>query len=91
MLSATVHDVLYYMSPIYCQAIIDSVLQFPKLCLKIAKLKLICDLVLEFLTSKTLVDIVTFIFHIVIIGNLVYLKMESDLYPFHFSGFKPAE
>ncbi|ESQ33675.1 hypothetical protein EUTSA_v10006721mg [Eutrema salsugineum] len=25
MLSATVHDVLYYMSPIYCQAIIDSV------------------------------------------------------------------
>lgn len=26
MLSATVHDVLYYMSPIYCQSIIDSVL-----------------------------------------------------------------
>lgn len=25
MLSATVHDVLYYMSPIYCQEIIDSV------------------------------------------------------------------
>ncbi|KAJ8759326.1 hypothetical protein K2173_006846 [Erythroxylum novogranatense] len=25
MLSATVHDVLYYMSPIYCQSIIDSV------------------------------------------------------------------
>ncbi|PHT73859.1 Phospholipase SGR2 [Capsicum annuum] len=25
VLSATVHDVLYYMSPIYCQAIIDSV------------------------------------------------------------------
>ena len=25
MLSATVHDVLYYMSPIYCQDIIDSV------------------------------------------------------------------
>lgn len=25
-LSATVHDVLYYMSPIYCQEIIDSVL-----------------------------------------------------------------
>lgn len=24
-LSATVHDVLYYMSPIYCQDIIDSV------------------------------------------------------------------
>ena len=24
-LSATVHDVLYYMSPIYCQAIVDSV------------------------------------------------------------------
>ena len=27
-LSATVHDVLYYMSPIYCQAIINSVLYF---------------------------------------------------------------
>uniref|UniRef100_A0A2P2MMW7 Uncharacterized protein n=1 Tax=Rhizophora mucronata TaxID=61149 RepID=A0A2P2MMW7_RHIMU len=26
MLSATAHDVLYYMSPIYCQNIIDSVL-----------------------------------------------------------------
>ena len=26
MLSATVHDVLYYMSPIYCQDIIDSVI-----------------------------------------------------------------
>ncbi|KAJ0016400.1 hypothetical protein Pint_10599 [Pistacia integerrima] len=26
MLSATVHDVLYYMSPIYCQDIINSVL-----------------------------------------------------------------
>ena len=26
MLSATAHDVLYYMSPIYCQSIIDSVL-----------------------------------------------------------------
>lgn len=26
MLSATVHDVLYYMSPIYCQDIIDSVM-----------------------------------------------------------------
>lgn len=25
MLSATVHDVLYYMSPIYCQDIINSV------------------------------------------------------------------
>jgi hypothetical protein len=25
MLSATVHDVLYYMSPVYCQDIIDSV------------------------------------------------------------------
>lgn len=25
MLSATVHDILYYMSPIYCQTIIDSV------------------------------------------------------------------
>lgn len=25
MLSATVHDVLYYMSPIYCQEIINSV------------------------------------------------------------------
>lgn len=25
MLSATAHDVLYYMSPIYCQSIIDSV------------------------------------------------------------------
>lgn len=28
MLSATAHDILYYMSPIYCQAIIDSVLTF---------------------------------------------------------------
>lgn len=28
MLSATAHDILYYMSPIYCQAIIDSVLYF---------------------------------------------------------------
>lgn len=27
-LSATVHDVLYYMSPIYCQDIIDSVSVF---------------------------------------------------------------
>lgn len=26
MLGATVHDVLFYMSPIYCQNIIDSVL-----------------------------------------------------------------
>jgi hypothetical protein len=26
MLSATVHDVLYYMSPVYCQDIINSVL-----------------------------------------------------------------
>lgn len=25
MLSATVHDILYYMSPIYCQTIINSV------------------------------------------------------------------
>lgn len=28
MLSATVHDVLYYMSPIYCQDIINSVLLY---------------------------------------------------------------
>ncbi|KAL8531348.1 hypothetical protein ACS0TY_008101 [Phlomoides rotata] len=35
MLSATVHDVLYYMSPIYCQEIIDSVSnQLNKLYLK---------------------------------------------------------
>jgi hypothetical protein len=26
MLGATVHDVLYYMSPVYCQDIINSVL-----------------------------------------------------------------
>jgi len=26
MITATVHDVLYYMSPVYCQDIIDSVL-----------------------------------------------------------------
>lgn len=25
MITATVHDVLYYMSPVYCQDIIDSV------------------------------------------------------------------
>uniref|UniRef100_M4FBF9 DDHD domain-containing protein n=1 Tax=Brassica campestris TaxID=3711 RepID=M4FBF9_BRACM len=38
MLSATVHDVLYYMSPIYCQAIIDSVSnQLNKLYLKFIK------------------------------------------------------
>ncbi|CAH8360023.1 unnamed protein product [Eruca vesicaria subsp. sativa] len=38
MLSATVHDVLYYMSPIYCQAIIDSVSsQLNKLYLKFRK------------------------------------------------------
>ncbi|XP_010499700.1 PREDICTED: phospholipase SGR2-like isoform X2 [Camelina sativa] len=38
MLSATVHDVLYYMSPIYCQAIIDSVSkQLNRLYLKFLK------------------------------------------------------
>ncbi|XP_057789652.1 phospholipase SGR2-like isoform X2 [Salvia miltiorrhiza] len=38
MLSATVHDVLYYMSPIYCQEIIDSVSnQLNKLYLKFLK------------------------------------------------------
>ncbi|VFQ66803.1 unnamed protein product [Cuscuta campestris] len=38
MLSATVHDVLYYMSPIYCQAIIDSVSnQLNRLYLKFIK------------------------------------------------------
>ncbi|CAA7061232.1 unnamed protein product [Microthlaspi erraticum] len=38
MLSATVHDVLYYMSPIYCQAIIDSVSnQLNRLFLKFLK------------------------------------------------------
>ncbi|XP_024979811.1 phospholipase SGR2-like [Cynara cardunculus var. scolymus] len=38
MLSATVHDVLYYMSPIYCQDIIDSVSnQLNKLYLKFLK------------------------------------------------------
>nr|XP_009625727.1 phospholipase SGR2 isoform X1 [Nicotiana tomentosiformis]XP_009625729.1 phospholipase SGR2 isoform X1 [Nicotiana tomentosiformis]XP_018633305.1 phospholipase SGR2 isoform X1 [Nicotiana tomentosiformis]XP_033517288.1 phospholipase SGR2 isoform X1 [Nicotiana tomentosiformis]XP_033517289.1 phospholipase SGR2 isoform X1 [Nicotiana tomentosiformis] len=38
VLSATVHDVLYYMSPIYCQAIIDSVSnQLNKLYLKFLK------------------------------------------------------
>ncbi|CAN8313834.1 unnamed protein product [Cochlearia groenlandica] len=38
MLSATVHDVLYYMSPIYCQAIIDSVSnQLNRLFLKFMK------------------------------------------------------
>lgn len=26
MITATVHDVLYYMSPVYCQDIIDSVI-----------------------------------------------------------------
>ncbi|KAI3524537.1 hypothetical protein L1887_03195 [Cichorium endivia] len=37
-LSATVHDVLYYMSPIYCQDIIDSVsIQLNKLYLKFIK------------------------------------------------------
>ncbi|KAJ0969391.1 hypothetical protein J5N97_022268 [Dioscorea zingiberensis] len=37
-LSATVHDVLYYMSPIYCQAIIDSVSnQLNKLYIKFIK------------------------------------------------------
>ena len=48
MLSATVHDVLYYMSPIYCQAIIDSVLQFPNFD---SLFVLVCDLVLEFLNN----------------------------------------
>ncbi|KAG9129035.1 hypothetical protein Leryth_016859 [Lithospermum erythrorhizon] len=38
MLSATVHDVLYYMSPIYCQTIIDSVSnQLNRLYLKFLK------------------------------------------------------
>ncbi|KAK4419768.1 Phospholipase SGR2 [Sesamum alatum] len=38
MLSATVHDILYYMSPIYCQEIIDSVSnQLNKLYLKFLK------------------------------------------------------
>ncbi|EOY17115.1 Shoot gravitropism 2 isoform 3 [Theobroma cacao] len=38
MLSATVHDVLYYMSPIYCQSIIDSVSnQLNRLYLKFLK------------------------------------------------------
>ncbi|KAK7263811.1 hypothetical protein RJT34_31408 [Clitoria ternatea] len=38
MLSATVHDVLYYMSPIYCQDIIDSVsTQLNRLYLKFLK------------------------------------------------------
>uniref|UniRef100_A0A5B7B4E9 Putative phospholipase SGR2 isoform X2 n=1 Tax=Davidia involucrata TaxID=16924 RepID=A0A5B7B4E9_DAVIN len=38
MLSATVHDVLYYMSPIYCQEIIDSVSnQLNRLYLKFLK------------------------------------------------------
>ncbi|CAA0842411.1 Phospholipase SGR2 [Striga hermonthica] len=38
MLSATVHDVLYYMSPIYCQDIIDSVsIQLNRLYLKFLK------------------------------------------------------
>ncbi|KAL8516477.1 hypothetical protein ACS0TY_014943 [Phlomoides rotata] len=38
MLSATVHDVLYYMSPIHCQDIIDSVsIQLNKLYLKFLK------------------------------------------------------
>ncbi|XAR57497.1 hypothetical protein NMG60_11025660 [Bertholletia excelsa] len=38
MLSATVHDVLYYMSPIYCQDIIDSVsYQLNRLYLKFLK------------------------------------------------------
>ncbi|XP_019058038.1 PREDICTED: phospholipase SGR2-like isoform X2 [Tarenaya hassleriana] len=38
LLSATVHDVLYYMSPIYCQAIIDSVsTQLNRLYLKFLK------------------------------------------------------
>lgn len=32
-LSATVHDVLYYMSPIYCQDIINSVSFFFCVCL----------------------------------------------------------
>ena len=31
MLGATAHDVLYYMSPIYCQDIINSVLVHPVL------------------------------------------------------------
>lgn len=32
MITKTVHDVLYYMSPVYCQDIIDSVLFYTLKC-----------------------------------------------------------